>query len=547
MLQLLLVDDERSVVETLAETIPWAECGIGGVHEALSGAMALEVLENNAIDIVITDIRMPGMSGIELITHIQRRWPHIKTIMLTGYADFEYAKQAIAQQTFDYLLKPVSDEDLIDSVTRVVRQIKARWEEASSFQKALYALNENLPLLRATMLNELLSGKTYAESALADKLKLLELPYGAQDEIGLLLIRMEERFAELPVRDQSLMEYAISNIVNEVMEEDFHIWPARDAHDYIVILVKRKSEPAASDGDSFRPLIERYAAQIQTNVHNYLKGAVSILVGGRGRFPSHIREMYGQAVRSMRQKMGQGQGLFVALPQDEKPTDAAVNAVWSLYEPPTLIHLLEAGRFDDVERKVRGIFAELLQADDNADVSELLIEAYHVLAGAFAYIIHKNGKQLDAVLTDETRRYFRTPAYSTAAQLLDWSVRVLHSIRDDAEQELKDNHSMIVRSVRSFVDRHLAQDVSLPAIAGHVHLHPVYLSKVYKTETGEALTEYVYRLRMEKAAFYLRTTASKVFEIAELVGYNNTAYFIRVFKKFFDVTPQEYRDELQQG
>ncbi|TYP76402.1 response regulator [Paenibacillus methanolicus] len=549
MLQILLVDDERSVVETLAETIPWAECGIGAVHEALSGAMALEVLENNAIDVVITDIRMPGMSGIELITHIQRRWPNIRSILLSGYADFEYAKQAIAQQTFDYLLKPVSDEDLIDSVTRVVGQIQAKWEEAASVQKALYALNENLPLLRSTMLSELLAGKTYAAPALADKLQLLDLPYSAQDEINLLLVRMEERFADLSAREQALMEYAICNIVSEVMQDEFHIWPTRDAHDYIVIIVKRKaatSEGGTTDAATSRPLVERYAAQIQTNVHNYLKGAVSILVGGWGVFPAQVRDIYDQAVRSMRQKMGHGQGLFVMMPQDAEPADAAVNAVWSLYEPPTLLHLLEAGRFDDVESKIRRIFDELLQADEHSDVPEQLIEAYHVLAGAFAYLIHKNGKQLRAVLPDEAYRYFQSPAYSTAAQLLDWALRTLHRIREDADRELQDNHSTIVRSVRSFVDRELARDVSLPAIAGHVHLHPVYLSKVYKTETGEALTEYVYRLRMEKAAFYLRTTASKVFEIAELVGYNNTAYFIRVFKKFFDVTPQEYRDGLHQ-
>lgn len=169
---------------------------------------------------------------------------------------------------------------------------------------------------------------------------------------------------------------------------------------------------------------------------------------------------------------------------------------------------------------------------------------YHALAGAFAYIIHKNGKQISSVLPAETYRYFQAPSYATAQQLKDWSIRTLHSISEDAEQELKDNHSTIVRSVKSFVDHHLAGDVSLPAIAEHVHLHPVYLSKVYKAETGEALTAYVYRLRMEKAAYYLRSSSAKVFEIAELVGYNNTAYFIRVFKKFYDVTPQEYRENL---
>ncbi|MWC29588.1 response regulator [Paenibacillus sp. MMS18-CY102] len=545
MLQLLLVDDERSVVETLAETIPWPQCGIGTVHEALSGMKALEILENNPIDIVITDIRMPGMSGIELITAIHDRWPHVKSILLSGYADFEYAKQAIEQQSFDYLLKPVSDEDLISSVTRVSNQIHEKWEEVASFRKAQYAFNEHLPLLRSNTLNELLRGKSYAEADLADKMKLLNLPFSAGDQFCLLLIRMEARFTELPGQDWALMEYAICNIVGELMANDFEIWHTRDAHDYIVLAVKpRQLNKSSSSGkDDPKALLERYAAQIQTNVHNYLKGEVSILVGGWGKFPVQSKELYEHAVTSMRRRMGHGQGLFLTLP--EQVETGSINTVWPLYEPPTLLSLLDAGRFEDVEKKIRQIFQRMLQAGNEHGLSEQLIEAYHVLAGAFAYIIHKNGKQLSDILSADDIKYFRSPAYSTAAQLLDWSIRILNFIRDDAAQEQIDNHSAIVRMVRSFVDLNLAKDVSLPAIADHVHLHPVYLSKVYKVETGEALTEYVYRLRMEKAAFLLRTTPAKVLEIAEAVGYNNTAYFIRVFKRYYEVTPQEYRDSSQ--
>ncbi|EFM08469.1 two component transcriptional regulator, AraC family [Paenibacillus curdlanolyticus YK9] len=548
MLQLLLVDDERSVVETLAETIPWESCGVGVVHEALSGAQALDILETNPIDIVITDIRMPGMSGIELITIIHSRWPHIKSILLSGYADFAYAKQAIAQQSFDYLLKPVSDEDLIDSVTRVGNQIREKWEEVASFRKALYAFNEHLPLLRSNTLNELLRGKRYTESDLADKMKQLNLPFVAGDQMCMLLIRMEARFTELPGQDWALMEYAICNIVGELMDSDYVVWHARDSHDYIVLVVKPRttgSSASTPDKDDPKALLARYAAQIQTNVHNYLKGEVSILVGGWGQFPAQAKEIYDHAVTSMRRRMGHGQGLFLTLP--EQAETGSINTVWPLYEPPTLLSLLDAGRFEDVEKKIRQIFQGMLQAGDEQDfdLSEQLIEAYHVLAGAFAYIIHKNGKQLSVVLSAEDLKYFRSPAYSTAAQLLDWSIRILSSIRSDAAQEQSDNHSSIVRLVRSFVDLNLAKDVSLPAIADHVHLHPVYLSKIYKVETGEALTEYVYRLRMEKAAFLLRTTAAKVLEIAEAVGYNNTAYFIRVFKKYYEATPQDYRDSSQ--
>ncbi|MFJ2043460.1 MULTISPECIES: response regulator [unclassified Paenibacillus] len=544
MLQILLVDDERSVVETLAETIPWESCGISVVHEALSGDVALEIMENHDIDIVITDIRMPEMSGIALITAIHERWPHVQTILLSGYADFEYAKQAIAKESFDYLLKPVSDEDLIETMQRLVDRIKKKWETAASYQRALNAFQDNLPLLQSTMLHELLTGKTYSSAVLADKLELLELPYSIDEDLGMLVIRMEEHLSEMAHSDLSLMEYAICNIISEVTHNHFHIWHTRDVHDYLVVLVSVKHSGAKNFNKDEKPqtLLEHYAAQIQTNVQLYLKGAISISVSRWGKFPYEIGEIYEGAVRSMRKRMGQTQGLFVTA-SDE--TDVhPLPAIRSLYKPPTLISLLEAGRFDDVEQKIEVIFEELLHSGEHHDIVETTIEVYHALAGAFAYIIHKNGKQISTLLPAETYRYFQAPSYGTAQQLKDWSIRTLHYISEDAEQELKDNHSTIVRSVKSFVDLHLASDVSLPAIADHVHLHPVYLSKVYKAETGEALTAYVYRLRMEKAAYYLRTSGAKVFEIADLVGYNNTAYFIRVFKKFYDLTPQEYRENL---
>jgi two-component system response regulator YesN len=394
------------------------------------------------------------------------------------------------------------------------------------------------------MLHELLTGKTYSPSTLADKLELLNLPYSVGEELGMLVIRMEEHLSEMADNDLSLMQYAISNIISEVTQQHFHMWHTRDVHDYLVVLVSVKKGGMISFSKEEKPqaLLEHYAAQIQTNVQLYLKGAISIAVSHWGKFPNEIGEIYEGAVRSMRKRMGHAQGLFITA-SDDKDVHP-LPAIRSLYKPPTLISLLEAGRFDDVEQKIEVIFEELLESAQHHDIAETTIEVYHALAGAFAYIIHKNGKQISSVLPTETYKYFQAPSYATAQQLKDWSIRTLHSISEDAEQELKDNHSTIVRSVKSFVDLHLASDVSLPAIAEHVHLHPVYLSKVYKAETGEALTAYVYRLRMEKAAYYLRSSSAKVFEIAELVGYNNTAYFIRVFKKFYDLTPQEYRENL---
>ena len=124
MYQLLLVDDERSIVDSLSITIPWEKVGVLKTFKAYSAYEALEILAENSIDIVITDIRMPGMSGIELIAEIHTRWKRVKCVLLSGYDDFSYAQQAIRYGTSDYLLKPVKDEDLMDAVKEIVKQLE---------------------------------------------------------------------------------------------------------------------------------------------------------------------------------------------------------------------------------------------------------------------------------------------------------------------------------------------------------------------------------------------------------------------------------------
>ncbi len=110
MYQLLIVDDEVHVVERLSATVPWLSMGIGQVHKAYSASEALSLLNQFSVDIVITDIQMPGMSGLELIAEISRKWKKTKTIILSGHSDFQYAKEAILHRTEDYLLKPVTEK-----------------------------------------------------------------------------------------------------------------------------------------------------------------------------------------------------------------------------------------------------------------------------------------------------------------------------------------------------------------------------------------------------------------------------------------------------
>lgn len=237
MHQVLIVDDEMPVVEGLVEVVDWDALGIDAVFTAADGYEALELLDRHAIDIVITDIRMPGFSGLELIRRIKATRSNTACIVLSGYAEFDYAKQAVASQAVDYIVKPVDFRELEEAIRKAVSAIDSRWMEISSYAKASRTLKENLVLLREKLAFDLIRGIKYTDDALMLKLEELELPYSIGSNYSLLLVRLEEEFSTENIQDRSLYEYAVINIISEILGPQFTLWHCKDEHDYLVFLL----------------------------------------------------------------------------------------------------------------------------------------------------------------------------------------------------------------------------------------------------------------------------------------------------------------------
>ncbi len=537
MTQLLIVDDEAHVVDRFSTTIDWKAVGVEQVFKAYSGLEALALLRQFSIDIVITDIKMPGMTGLQLIAEVRRLWPKTKCILLSGYSDFNYAKEAILYQTEDYLLKPVKEEDLLTAVKRVLAKLELEWEEVISNQKLTYTFKENLPLLRANLLLELLQGRRWETAALHNKMKMLELSDHEWQSCSLMVVRLDELFLQYDLQDLSWKEYAISNMVEELFGGRYAIWYAKDALDYLVFAMTAKRE-AAEENDTV--WFERMAAALQTAVGTYLKGRISVMVCHDGRFPNDLATLYSRSIGAFRKRIGSERELFMRLEDDL--SEKGIESLKSLYEPPALIHLLEAARWDDITEKLRLIFDDM--EDIQSGSQEHLLEIYFTIASAYSYIAHKNGRHLSELLGDEYEKMTEGLPFRSVNQLREWSLRTLHRIREDMDRETKDSRTTLIREIQAFIEQNVQQDVSLQAVADHVHLHPVYVSKVYKLETGENLSDYVQLVRMNKAEYLLKHSADKIYEIAASLGYQRPHSFNHAFKKKFGMTPQEYRDRF---
>lgn len=532
-MQMIIVDDEAHWVDNLSMHKPWHRLGIDTVHKAYSAREALGILETHPVDIVISDILMPEMTGIELIEQIRKRDRKIKCIILSGHSDFEYAKEALRHQAVDYLLKPPTDDELFAAVNAAVEQLKSEWENISSHERTEYTLRENLPLLRGQLLLSALHGEKLPADEWSRKLASYGIPF-RQEPCALFLVRVEEASGSGRTGGTQLLEYAIGNIAEEICSEFAAVWSVKEAHGYLAFLLQFRDERR----DEGKELLEKMAMQLQAKVQQFLKCALSIVMTEPFGFPEQLSERYRQALACFRQMVGDEREFVMRVGELER--QVAQGPLDAIHVPPALSNLLEAGRWDAAEQKLLDVCAELEARWSES--WEHCLEAGFLIASSFAHFAHRNGQPLTRLLGGDIEPMQSGEAFTTIARLRHWSLSALGKLKDGMSTEVKDIRSLYVKKIQAFVETNLHHDVSLRALADHVNLHPTHLSKLYKIETGEGVSDYVFRLRMETACHKLKTTDRKVYEISADIGYLDPAYFIKVFKRQYGVTPQEFRE-----
>jgi len=522
MVAVLIVDDHPHLVESLATVVPWRDLGVASVFTAFSGDEALAIVRRERIDVLLTDIRMPGMDGLRLIELSRACRPDIGCILLTGHAEFEYARRAIELRAYRYLMKPVRTSELIASVRELLAERRSLSEEA-----------ERLAALRGKLLDECLQGgigdgETFARRMATCRLSLLE-----GDRFRLAWVgpfdgsnradtgRWQAKAAELGAR----LEAAFG--------DEARAWVGGASYGDAVVLLS----PGAGAGE---PDWARLGESLAAAASAALGRPASVFVSREGTLPIDLRAVYRAAYPA-----AHGTGAYdgaVAFEEASAPPDATVDPLRSLYRTPTLAQLAEDSALPALRDKMAAIFEELHAKWPYSP--EHLRETFHHLLSAFTLMAHRRGRLLEAYV-GPVAPVEQAGVLVSSKALEAWACNVFEALANElgrGEEGKRDEHRRLIDAVHAYVRREIAGDVTLAAIAAHVYLHPVYLSKVYKETTGDNLSERILTERMEKAKELLRSTPMKIYEICGAVGYRSTQHFITEFKKYAGVTPKQYRD-----
>ncbi|MBM7569193.1 response regulator transcription factor [Paenibacillus sacheonensis] len=540
MRRILIVDDEMFILNGLCAMVKEANFEDLEVYKAPSSGDALDWLQRTTIDIVLTDICMPGMDGLELQRHIKQRWPRCKVIFLTGHDDFRFAKEAIHFQATDYILKTEGDAPVLEAIRRALSEIEVEFVKDVQFEQAQARFQNALPFLQNDFLEEVLLGEVESGQQFKRQFVDLKLPLMTTHPILLAIARVDE-WMQYTSSDKALLLFAVQNIADEylndaVIVKSFIYQKTRIAWMIQPVLYE---EGALIDVLGYaRGAFER----IQQTCRELLKLNLSFaLSSGFCDWPS-VPARHEALRRAMsRSYGGKGELLltdegFGGLP-DAALKEDSVRRIGKIIDD--LFVLIESGQKDEFSRKLK----ELLDVDILENDTELKLTAAYRLISMFVTFLANEGLLKTMMGSDVMDRFMKLETHKNWEHTVALVAELGENVFSRKETMYKQYGKSVIQRLKQYIDTHLSGDLSLVRLGEVVALNPSYLSRVYKQAAGESLSDTIMTARLASATEWLKKTDDKVQDIAAKVGFESAAYFNRFFKKAVGLTPQEYREQ----
>ena len=517
MVKAVVVDDEKMIRQGIRDALPWEALGVGEVFTAASGREALEVLEQHQPEIMITDINMAEMTGLELIEQAKQIVECLRIIVLTGFDDFEYARQCLRMHVEDFFLKPIDEDVLKNAIQKQVGVLN----QLSRDKKNQLTLRRTQGTAEQTYLERTLRNLVHgrAESGELDRLcSDYHLNPGQPVQVAILVPALYMDSAE---NKDNFVALSVKNICIGLIDARDSGITFMDDDGKIII--------AFFDNGQANAVVE----QIE-ELNNIL----------RDEFKMNPRVVLGSVVEG-----------FQALPISYN------DAVYLMeHETEEILEIVRSGGAHSREDLFQEIFAEIKSAMcRNIGNSDYLLRAYDAFGMAtqsynltpanvrrccfdlassvyFTYI-SESGKEPDEKLD----ALLRTLAHTDREEACEVTHTFLSQLVGMEEANV---HEIVTKSKR-YIDEHLPEDLSVSSIAAGLYITPNYFSRLFKHVTGEGCNEYIVRKRIDLARSLLETTNIKTGKIAMAVGYRDTNYFSLAFKKHTGMSPTKYREKIR--
>ncbi len=526
--RVLLADDEEEIRVGISRKIDWANLGFDLVGEAENGAEALELAEQLQPDVVLTDIQMPFMDGLELCRRLKQSLPAAKLVVFSGFDEFEYARQAIGMNVSEYILKPINAPELIEVLNKLRGQLDEQRMERRDMETLRRRYEESLPVLRELFYTRLLDGRVRPDQVQERAARYeIQLPEGIWAAALVQVDCLNE--AGKAERDELLL---LS--VRAFLQEHFTLAGCAVRavlYNDAVALLARLAGP-----EQIYPLLEELE-RLRALSHSYLGMSLTVGIGlpcsGPGELHTSVEGAH--SALDYRVLIGGDQVIYIG---DLEPVRSA-RLSFEEEDQRALAAAVKLGSEEQVAQVVRGLI-------DRVRETKLSLPQCHLffleMVTSLIKLARSGGAEVEDVFGPGFTGVVSITDFRSLEELGGWLGSRCLKLREALGRQRTDSAWKTVEKAKDFIAEHYADsELSVETLCSHLHLSSTYFSTLFKRETGMGFTAYVTEVRMERAARLLQDTDEKTYLIAEQTGYPDPNYFSYVFRRRFGVTPSKFR------
>lgn len=534
MVRVLVVDDEKEIRKGLVTQLPWAEWGVDEVMDADDGESALELAKRCPPDLIVTDIRMPRMSGLQFIEELMRNQYTGGLIVISGYDEFHYLREAMKLGVSDYLLKPISKDDLAKAVAISLQRVREQNAEEQNRSLMQETYEQAIPRIREELLREL-TERPFREGdylRIEQKLRQLKLEWMAEVPLRLIIFGIDSLRA-ITSKDSPLDKEELLLAMGQLLEELFtvretnrHVLFRSRNDDWILVLGDSGS------AENFAALSEAASERIRERLHIRINLGYAEHQASVAQFP----DLYRKAAASLEYFKVQG-----VLQGDEELSGIMNNRTEvQIASAKDLVELLKYGSYEDI-RDAMSLFPRLVKSWDVHHPKDLQQRIFEWLLEVFRTAQKTTGWKEASWEKNPIVLWEHLEHFDTLESLWEEATNQLLAAAESIKVQSV-YRSQIVHEAQRFILQHYQENLTLQTVADHVHVTAVWLSKLFKKETHMNFLEYLTDVRMTKAAELLTNLNLKGYQISYMIGYQDPVHFSKLFKKKFGCTPQEYRN-----
>lgn len=527
MLQALIVDDEPSHIQGLIRHIPWTKLGYAIPLTAETGEEAIPLLQDNRVDVLITDITMPGINGIELAVEAKIIHPEIQILIISGYNEFEFAQDAIEVGAQGYVLKPLKLSEIERKLTafrQTLTNIKQINEQTLHLQTMV---SDSRELLKESFVYELLEDEPMEAGVLSSWAHLLNLPHLTHGILLIVAVFDDFNVSMREARSRLMLNSALQqSLAISLQDMGFMLAAAVKPDGVAAILVNPTCDK--------RMLLDKQMTFVQDYMRNTYQVSVTVGISREGRKWEEIGQLYREIKYTVADARQSDNGLLLHVGRMER------KAYEDLREREILLpSLLSLAEGDDPVLLTREVGTAFEQMEAKGH-SFAYIQSFSI--SVIGELTRKLWNDVEAVTYLSNRALHRILECKTVPVMKAIILEYIDSAFGLARKERTLQQHHLINRIASYIAEQLPDSMTVKQLADMFHISAGHLSVLFKKETGQTISDFVKSLRMNKAKELLQDPTIKIYEVSERIGFQTPAYFTYQFKKNEGCTPQEYRD-----